>query len=83
MNDCPHAGNADALTTERPICIAMLAMGGQGGGVLADWIVELAEIAGLARAIDLGARRRAAHRRDHLLRRDAAAERRRARRSCR
>jgi indolepyruvate ferredoxin oxidoreductase beta subunit len=31
------------FTTERPICIAVMAMGGQGGGVLADWIVELAE----------------------------------------
>jgi indolepyruvate ferredoxin oxidoreductase beta subunit len=31
---------------ERPICIAILAMGGQGGGVLADWIVALAESQG-------------------------------------
>src|ERR1700749_3671174 len=31
------------VTTDRPICVAVLAMGGQGGGVLADWIVELAE----------------------------------------
>jgi len=30
----------------QPIKIAILAMGGQGGGVLADWIVELAEHAG-------------------------------------
>lgn len=29
-----------------PIKIAILAMGGQGGGVLADWIVEMAEHAG-------------------------------------
>ncbi len=29
--------------TERPISIAILAMGGQGGGVLTDWIVRLAE----------------------------------------
>jgi indolepyruvate ferredoxin oxidoreductase, beta subunit len=34
------------FTTERPICIAVMAMGGQGGGVLADWIVELAEAQG-------------------------------------
>ena len=34
------------LTTERPICVAVLAMGGQGGGVLSDWIVELAESQG-------------------------------------
>src|ERR1700678_88491 len=33
-------------TAERPICVAVLAMGGQGGGVLADWIVELAESQG-------------------------------------
>ncbi|HMK69371.1 MAG TPA: indolepyruvate oxidoreductase subunit beta family protein [Xanthobacteraceae bacterium] len=34
------------FTTERPICIAVHAMGGQGGGVLSDWIVELAESQG-------------------------------------
>jgi indolepyruvate ferredoxin oxidoreductase beta subunit len=28
---------------ERPICVAIVAMGGQGGGVLSDWIVALAE----------------------------------------
>jgi indolepyruvate ferredoxin oxidoreductase beta subunit len=28
---------------QKPICIAIHAMGGQGGGVLADWIVSLAE----------------------------------------
>ena len=32
--------------TERPISIAILAMGGQGGGVLTDWIVRLAETEG-------------------------------------
>src|SRR5262249_27540123 len=31
------------LDTRRPIAIAVMAMGGQGGGVLVDWIVELAE----------------------------------------
>ena len=30
----------------RPITIAILAMGGEGGGVLADWIVAVAEQAG-------------------------------------
>ena len=30
-------------TAVRPIGIAILAMGGEGGGVLADWIVDLAE----------------------------------------
>jgi hypothetical protein len=33
-------------TTERPICVAILAVGGQGGGVLSDWIVALAESRG-------------------------------------
>ena len=35
----PAAGEA----TERPISLAIVAMGGQGGGVLTDWIVQLAE----------------------------------------
>lgn len=34
---------ASAERHERPISIAILAMGGQGGGVLCDWIVALAE----------------------------------------
>jgi len=34
------------ITTERPICVAVLATGGQGGGVLSDWIVALAESQG-------------------------------------
>ncbi|MDF8333754.1 indolepyruvate oxidoreductase subunit beta family protein [Novosphingobium cyanobacteriorum] len=32
--------------TERPISIAIVAMGGQGGGVLTGWVVRLAEDAG-------------------------------------
>lgn len=32
--------------TERPLSIAIVAMGGQGGGVLTNWIVELAECQG-------------------------------------
>jgi indolepyruvate ferredoxin oxidoreductase beta subunit len=31
---------------DRPITIAILAMGGEGGGVLADWIVDMAEHSG-------------------------------------
>src|SRR5580700_4310593 len=31
------------LRTDRAITIAIVAMGGEGGGVLADWIVDLAE----------------------------------------
>jgi indolepyruvate ferredoxin oxidoreductase beta subunit len=38
--------NAITLVTDRPIGIAIVAMGGQGGGVLADWIVALAEANG-------------------------------------
>ncbi|HEY5210301.1 MAG TPA: indolepyruvate oxidoreductase subunit beta family protein [Stellaceae bacterium] len=34
------------LATDRPFGIAILAMGGQGGGVLSDWIVALAESQG-------------------------------------
>jgi indolepyruvate ferredoxin oxidoreductase beta subunit len=34
------------LRTDRAITIAIVAMGGEGGGVLADWIVDLAENAG-------------------------------------
>ena len=34
------------VTAQRPITIAILAMGGEGGGVLADWIVDVAEHAG-------------------------------------
>ena len=34
------------LADEKPISVAILAMGGQGGGVLADWIVALAETSG-------------------------------------
>ena len=33
-------------STERPICVAILAIGGQGGGVLTDWVVALAEAQG-------------------------------------
>ena len=72
------APSAIALRPARPITIAVLAMGGQGGGVLADWIVALAERQRLVRAGDLGARRRAAHRRHDLLRRDDRARRARA-----
>jgi indolepyruvate ferredoxin oxidoreductase, beta subunit len=34
------------LDTRRPIAIAVMAMGGQGGGVLVDWIVALTESRG-------------------------------------
>ncbi|MGJ3263879.1 MAG: indolepyruvate oxidoreductase subunit beta family protein [Salinarimonas sp.] len=41
-----HETFATALSTDRPITLAILAMGGQGGGVLADWIVGMAEAQG-------------------------------------
>lgn len=34
---------AEGQATDRPLSIAIVAMGGQGGGVLTNWIVELAE----------------------------------------
>jgi indolepyruvate ferredoxin oxidoreductase, beta subunit len=47
MNDLSGTPKAPTrYTNERPICVAVLAMGGQGGGVLSDWIVELAESQG-------------------------------------
>src|ERR1700726_4053806 len=42
----PDSEAAQRLDTRRPIAIAVLAMGGQGGGVLVDWIVALAESQG-------------------------------------
>ncbi|MGW9136436.1 indolepyruvate oxidoreductase subunit beta family protein [Streptomyces sp. NPDC055681] len=41
--DTPGTGPHDG---QRPITLAVLAMGGEGGGVLADWIVEVGEQAG-------------------------------------
>ncbi len=38
-----HAAGASRV---RPITVAILAMGGEGGGVLADWIVDVAEHGG-------------------------------------
>lgn len=37
---------ASRFATVKPVSIAILAMGGQGGGVLADWIVAVAESKG-------------------------------------
>jgi len=42
----PNETTASATETARPIRISINALGGQGGGVLADWIVGLAEHAG-------------------------------------
>ena len=46
MNDAA-SGRKDVAGAQR-ISIAILAMGGQGGGVLADWVVALAEAQGWA-----------------------------------
>jgi len=40
------AAGRTALDTTRPLAIAVMAMGGQGGGVLVDWIVELCQAQG-------------------------------------
>ena len=34
------------MSAERPLCVVIGALGGQGGGVLADWLVEAALLAG-------------------------------------
>lgn len=46
MDTLATTANASRLDTRRPIAIAVMAMGGQGGGVLVDWIVALAESQG-------------------------------------
>ena len=38
--------NTLATPTKRPITVAIFAMGGEGGGVLADWLIDLAEHSG-------------------------------------
>lgn len=42
----PNSATPARLSTDKPVSLAILAMGGQGGGVLADWIVATAEGAG-------------------------------------
>jgi len=41
-----HMTSSGELSSVKPLSIAILAMGGQGGGVLTDWIVALAEAQG-------------------------------------
>ena len=53
----------------RPLTLAILALGGEGGGVLADWTVAAAERAGCVRAEHFGRGRRAADGCHRLLRR--------------
>ena len=46
MNVHTNPSSSSILSQEKPLSIAILAMGGQGGGVLADWVVALAEAQG-------------------------------------
>src|SRR5580692_5762905 len=41
-----NTGTTSTSEASRAITVAILAMGGEGGGVLADWIVDLAEHSG-------------------------------------
>ena len=41
-----RTGTANAMTMKRPIAILIAALGGEGGGVLAEWIVTVAAEAG-------------------------------------
>ena len=59
-----------------PITLLIAALGGEGGGVLTDWIVSRGGASRLSGAVDLDPRRRAAHRRHHLLHRDLSGARR-------
>ena len=52
---------------ERPITILIAALGGEGGGVMADWLMEAATASGYPGAGHLDPGRGAAHRRHHLL----------------
>ena len=68
-----RAGAARArLNNSAPITLLIAALGGEGGGVLTNWIVRAAETLNFPGAEHVDPRRRPAHRRDHLLHRDAA-----------
>ena len=58
--------------TSRPLSILVCALGGEGGGVLAEWIVRDRHAVRPRGAEHVDSRRRAAHRRDDLLHRDRA-----------
>ena len=68
----PRRGARMSAPQARPITMLIAALGGEGGGVLTDWIVGAAAQLGLSGAVDLDPRRRPAHRRHHLLHRDRA-----------
>ena len=46
---------------DRPLTIVIAAMGGEGGGLLADWIVEGAKHSGILISINIHSWRRTAH----------------------
>ena len=50
-----------------PSPFSICALGGEGGGVLTEWLVEIARQAGYRRAEHVDSRRGPAHRRHHLL----------------
>ena len=60
------------MSAPRPITMLIAALGGEGGGVLTDWIVAAADEPGLSGAEHVDPRRRPAHRRHDLLHRDLA-----------
>jgi hypothetical protein len=53
--------------TTQPISILLCALGGEGGGVLAEWLIEAARRAGYPGAGHVDPWRGAAHRCHHLL----------------
>ena len=55
------------MKSPRPITMLIAALGGEGGGVLTQWIVSAAAQAGFPGAEHIDSRRRATHRRHHLL----------------
>ena len=57
---------------DRPISIAMAALGGQGGGVLTGWLVETAEANGYIAQSTYVCRRGATNRGHRVLRRDVS-----------
>ena len=55
------------MSAPRPITILIAALGGEGGGVLTEWIVAVPRCRQALLAEHVDSRRRAAHRRDDLL----------------
>ena len=66
----PEGTGGGMTPAPRPVTMLIAALGGEGGGVLTNWIMAAAADLGLPAQIDLDPRRRAAHRRHHLLSRN-------------